>query len=83
MMVIDTKLIEKYVDTSFGIADARVYPGGATVWALIGYLRAADNDIDQVIHDYDLPPEAMQAALLYYKKYKKAIDARLLLNELA
>lgn len=80
----ETELIERYIDTDWdrnpGRADARLRKYGVHVWALIGHLRVIDNDVDQLAHDYDLPREAVDAALAFYRRNRKYIDARLLLN---
>src|SRR5258708_32970211 len=47
------------------------------VWALIGYLEAVENSVDRVAQDYDIPVEAVRAAMAYYRKNKEIIDARL------
>jgi uncharacterized protein (DUF433 family) len=54
---------------------------GIEVWAIIGYLRGFD--IDQTATDYDVPREAVEAALAYYERHRKVIDARLELNDAA
>lgn len=83
----DQELIKRYVDIGVdadgspdGRADARIREYGIPVWALIGQWRALDRDTDQVARDYDVPREAVEAALAYYRSNKKFIDARLLLN---
>ena len=50
------------------------------MWALVGHLRAVCDDVDRVAADYELPREAVEAALAYYRRNKDLIDARLLLN---
>ena len=50
------------------------------VWALIRQLRAIGGDLDQLAADYELPREAVEAALAFYRHNKPYIDARLLLN---
>jgi uncharacterized protein (DUF433 family) len=54
--------------------------GGVHVWALIGYLRANGEDVDRAARAYDLPREAVKAALAYYKRRQAVIDARLTLQ---
>ena len=78
-------LIEKYIDLDTdrypgGRADARLREYGVPVWALIGQLQAIGNDLDQLAADYELPREAVEAALAYYHRNKKYIDARIALN---
>jgi uncharacterized protein (DUF433 family) len=50
------------------------------VWALIGHLEAVDNCVDRVAEDYDIPVEAVRAAVDYYRAHKEIIDARLAAN---
>jgi uncharacterized protein (DUF433 family) len=81
----ERELIERYVDLDTdrypaGRADARLHTYGVPVWALIGQLRALDGDVEQLARDYELPREAVEAALAYYRCNKIYIDARLLLN---
>ncbi|HEX5415138.1 MAG TPA: DUF433 domain-containing protein, partial [Chloroflexota bacterium] len=78
-------LIEKYIDLDTdrypgGRADARLREYGVPVWALIGQLQAIGNDLDQLATDYELPREAVEAALAYYRCNKQYIDARIALN---
>lgn len=78
-------LIEQYIDPDWdryprGRADARLKDYGVPVWALIGQLRAIGGDLDQLARDYQVPREAVEAALAYYRHNQKYIDARLLLN---
>ena len=72
-------LVKKYIEPAASPADAWVYGYGVDVWALIAYLRVVDGDIDQVSKAYDLPREAVEAALAYYSQHEKVIDARLML----
>jgi uncharacterized protein (DUF433 family) len=52
------------------------------VWAIVSYYRqAVHGDLDRVAHDYDIPREAVEAALAYYRMHRQAIDARILLND--
>jgi len=57
------------------------------VWALIGYYNhAAKGDIAQVAHDYDVPEEAVEAALAFYRSngsVKAVIDGHISANEAA
>jgi len=81
----ERELIERYVDLDTGRypggrADARLRYYGVPVWALIGQLGALDGNVDQLASDYELPREAVQAALAYYRCNKEYVDARLLLN---
>lgn len=81
----ERQLIERYIDPHWdcypgGRGDARLKDYGVPVWALVGQLRAIGGDLEQLAADYELPLEAASAALAYYRRNKKYIDARLLLN---
>ena len=76
-------LIERYVEPSPhkpGEAEARLRDYGVSVWALVEYWYGVDFDKAAVARDYELPPEAVDAALAYYKAHKALIDARIALN---
>ena len=52
-----------------------------TVWTLVGYWREVPGkDIVRVSDDYDVPVEAVQAALAFYTRNRALIDGRLALN---
>lgn len=61
-------------------AEARISGTGIPVWALIGYLPAVNGDEHQVAKDYNIPVEAVVAAMEYYHAHQAAIDARLAVN---
>jgi len=80
-------LIARYVEENPhypGPADARLKDFGTAVWALISYLNGAvAGDVAQAAKDYDVPVEAVQAALAYYcqdAERRKLIDARITSN---
>ena len=76
-------LIEQYIreDPEWpGPAEARIAGYGVPVWALIGYYRVVNADLSRVATDYDLPEDAVRAALAYYRRHQEEIDARLLAN---
>jgi uncharacterized protein (DUF433 family) len=79
-------LIARYIEENPakpGPADARLIGYGVPVWALIGYLPAVGHRARNVAADYDLPPEAVEAALAYYKRHRAVIDARIAANRVA
>jgi uncharacterized protein (DUF433 family) len=76
-------LIARYIEPGpidFGPSDAQVVDHGVSVWALINYLHAMGNDIDRTADDYDLERAAVEAAILFYRRHRALIDARILLN---
>lgn len=76
----DQELIAKYIEPDPlrpGTMHARLGDYGVSVWALVAYYQAAQGDIDLVAADYDLPREAVEAALAFYRQHKASIDARI------
>ncbi len=73
------ELIARYIETDPSWPSpetARIVGHCAHVWALIGYMKnAAGGDADRTAADYDLPREAMDAALAYYRRNRHLIDA--------
>lgn len=53
---------------------------GVPVWALIGYLPAVGGSVSHVAADYDVPLEAVEAAIAYYHQHRSIIDARIAAN---
>ncbi len=54
--------------------------GSVQVWALIGHLRGGEG-IAGTAKAYDLPEEAVAAAVAYYQRLRPLFDAKLLLND--
>ena len=51
-----------------------------SVWAIVGYWKANGGDAARVASDYDVPVEAIDAALAWYQRHRDVIDARLEAN---
>ncbi len=66
-----------------GDPEARVVDTDIPVWALVGHFKANGEDAGLTAADYRLPPEAIKAALAYYRKRREIIDARLMANDTA
>jgi uncharacterized protein (DUF433 family) len=60
--------------------EARVVGHGYPVWILVDALVAADHDLARVARDYELPEEAVRAAVAFYDRHRAAIDARIRAN---
>jgi uncharacterized protein (DUF433 family) len=74
-------LIERWVDAHpDGAVEARIVDHGVEIWALVGYARGVDGDIREVARAYELPVEAVEAALAYYARHPSLIDAHLEIN---
>lgn len=63
-----------------GLDEARVVGRGVEVWALVGYVEAYRGDLARVARAFDLPVEAVEAALAYYRAHRCAIDNRIAAN---
>ncbi|MBI3978530.1 MAG: DUF433 domain-containing protein [Chloroflexi bacterium] len=77
------ELIERYVEEDPrrpGPAEARLRASSVPVWILVAQLDAANGDPARLAGDYHLPREAVEAALAYYRRHKRPIDARIALN---
>ncbi len=82
---LDEQLIERHVGLDYdrfgGRGDARLTRSGVSIWAIVSYLDLYGGDADKVAWHYELSPEEMDAALAYYRRNRKYVDARILLNE--
>jgi uncharacterized protein (DUF433 family) len=77
------ELIARYIEPDPwhpGPADVQVRGYGVPVWALVGHLPAVDHNPEQLARAYDLPLEAVEAALAYYEANRALIDGRLAAN---
>ncbi len=79
-------LIAQYIEVNPrwpALEDAQVIGAGVSVWALIAHFHAVGGDKAKVAAAYDLPEQAVEAALRYYERHRTLIDARLALNAAA
>ncbi len=77
------KLIHRWVAADpyhSGPDDVRIINYGVSVWAVIGYLPAVHGDVAQAARDFDIPVEAVLAAIAYYGENREAIDERIAAN---
>jgi len=82
----DEELIAQYIaphPKKPGADQAIIAGHDVSVWALIGYLHGTSESVPNVAADYDLPVEAMEAAMAYYQQYKALIDSRIAVNDAA
>ncbi len=63
-----------------GRANARLIESGVSVPTIVNYTQAVEGDVNRVAQDYDLPTDAVNAALTYYRRNRRLIDAKLLLE---
>ncbi len=59
---------------------ARLRKYSVEVWILVAQLPYADGDLSRLAADYAIPREALEAALAYYRRHKKVIDAQTMIN---
>ncbi|MGH2557452.1 MAG: DUF433 domain-containing protein [Thermomicrobiales bacterium] len=60
--------------------DARVIESSVRVTTVIQQLRDAGREVADVADSYHLSEEAVRAALAYYERHQKVIDAQITLN---
>lgn len=77
-------LIDRHIQVSKGMSPAHAWlrDSGIAVWVLIGDLQGSGNP-SEVAEDYDLPIEAVLAAIHYYRDHSDVIDARITLGRAA
>lgn len=75
----EDELIERYIEFNPrrpGLDRAQIRDAGVEVWALVGYYQGeAEGDIKEVARAYDIPVDAVRAALAYYARQRDLIDA--------
>lgn len=72
--------IAQYIEVPDNPADAWIRGYGTPVWTLVAYLRVVEGDANRVAEDYELPREAVYAALIYYAYDPRLIEAKITLN---
>jgi hypothetical protein len=80
------QLIRTYIDPNsvkIGRENARLQEYGVSVAAIVTALLYAGGDLYAVAHEYEVPDDAVRAAVYYYSLNKQVLDARMLLNEAA
>jgi uncharacterized protein (DUF433 family) len=77
----DDELIARYIELNPrrpGRDRAQIKGAGVEVWALVAYFQeGAAGDVREVARSYDIPVDAVRAALAYYAREPELIDARL------
>ncbi len=79
-------LIDIYIDVSSrrpDPGDARLTGYGYPVWIMIDALDAAEHDLARVAREYELPEDAVRAAVVFSRRHREAIDARARANAAA
>jgi uncharacterized protein (DUF433 family) len=73
------ELIAKYLEedeSSSGPMEMRIKDCGIHVWAIAAFLPVYDWDLATIAAEYELPVEAVEAVVEFYKRHTAAIDAR-------
>lgn len=63
-----------------GIANAGILGSRLGVWVLVGQLQLDNWNVADVAKNYELPTEAVEAAIAYYHQHEAEIDARIARN---
>ena len=61
-------------------AEAKVLPRGVAVWVVVAQLELEQGNVAEVQAAYELPREAVEAAVAYYQQHRVEIDARIAAN---
>jgi len=82
----EDELIAQYIEPNpyqSGHGDAWIVGYGVPVWAIIGAMHAAgttDAIVKQTAAEYQLPIDAVRAAVAFYHRQIDVINARILAN---
>lgn len=79
-------LITQYIEQSphqYGRDNARLKDSGISVVAIINALLYAGGDLYVAAREYEIPDDAVRAAVYYYSLNKQVIDARMIVDEAA
>lgn len=63
-----------------GEAEARLREYAIPIWAIVGDLPLSHGDVQELALAFEVPNDAIDAALAYYKEHRAAIDARIAEN---
>jgi uncharacterized protein (DUF433 family) len=77
-------LIAAYIEPNphhAGADEARLKGYGVSVWAIVDTYQTAKGDLAQVARHYEVPVEAVEAAITYYVKHRVVIDNRRAAND--
>ncbi len=79
----DDALIARYIAPrpyDSGRANAYLPEFGFRVATLIAYMQSVGNDAAETATFYEIPDDAMNAAIAFYRQNQAVIDARILLD---
>lgn len=83
----DDELIERYLEPNPNTNSPAKWhlkeeEHGYPVWVLIAVLAEDGSNTEQVIRDWDISPEALEAVRAYYRGNRQVIDAWNLVNSM-
>jgi uncharacterized protein (DUF433 family) len=83
----EQQLIEKYIDldfsrTPYGRSDAWLRHSHASIWAIVYFNDQYNGDREELARHFGISREEIDAAFAYYRRYKKYVDAQILVNDL-
>lgn len=81
----DEELISQYIvlpEDDLGTERARLQPAGVSVWVLMQRLQQGEA-LDELAREYDVPVDAVYAAIAYYERHRAVIDAQIALVDAA
>ena len=84
-LTLDDELIARYVEEDPrrpGPSNARIVDWWIPVWAIVGYLQAMPGEVQEVADGYEIPLDAVLAAIAFYQRHQDAIEARIAANAL-
>ena len=76
----EEQLVARWIEPNpqrAGVAEAWVLPGCVSAWVIIGQLKLEYWKAEVVAGEYELPLEAINAAIAYYHRHQDAIDTRI------
>lgn len=63
-----------------GPAEARLKVSAIPVWSIVGDVGLAHGDLAELAAAFDVPTDAVEAALAYYEEHRGQLDARIAEN---
>ena len=81
---IDDALVDAMIEqdpSKPGRHNARFKEYGTHVWAVLGVLQRTNGDVAATAREWQMPEDAVRAAIRYYERHKELFDAYFLLDE--
>ena len=80
----EAELIARYIKphpSDRGRAYAWFPAYGHSVAAIVRALRSRGGDVNETAADWEMPEEAVRAAIAFYRRHRALIDARILIED--